>query len=396
MEKQSVLSSTRLFDKAKVGQFLNSRVGDLLFLSAFFLYLSSRVMEYSFLTDLTLFSMLSFMFRLLSMAFITGKIFLFSSYTPSFILVSEAILVILGISRVTAGSAALLMVGLFAICAANVDYRKICDVGFFAVFITVTIVMICSYFGVIRTNTTFATSVAQDLFGVEVRNSYGFIHVNCVGQMFLALLLCRTIRTKALFSRTEIVAWILVAAFLFFAVNTKTIALLILIPLIFQPMVRIFSNKISCRIIMFVACAAMAAGFMLVFNFDQSNGLFSGLNYLLANRLSYAHTFLERYPLTLFGQQLSLVSTEEANQLGIQAQILDNAYINILLRFGMLAVVLVMVCIFVCAKEALDNMNCGLMLAIAILCISGISETWILSIPGLVIFSRLFAVQNDS
>ena len=73
-----------------------------------------------------------------------------------------------------------------------------------------------------------------------------------------------------------------------------------------------------------------------------SNGSSFGilLNNLFSNRLYYINNFINYYDLTLFGQNLIFSGSDAVNLYGTYTQILDNCFIYLILRFGIVSFVI--------------------------------------------------------
>lgn len=101
--------------------------------------------------------------------------------------------------------------------------------------------------------------------------------------------------------------------------------------------------------------AAISIALMIAY---QGGGLLGTLNKVLTNRLYYAHEGYLNYGITLFGQQIQMTGWGGGRTVWAENYFyIDNSYVNILLRFGLVLLIAVLV---VCSLpySRLRN-NCG-------------------------------------
>ena len=103
--------------------------------------------------------------------------------------------------------------------------------------------------------------------------------------------------------------------------------------------------------------------------FYTGEGLFSLVNKLLSQRLEFGHAAFKEFGTSLFGQQI-YVTASERKIAGLGEEIIiDSAYINILMRSGIVVLILFLtgydVCLFRLAKED-DYMSFMILLILSI------------------------------
>ncbi len=90
----------------------------------------------------------------------------------------------------------------------------------------------------------------------------------------------------------------------------------------------------------FFAMAALSAWLMIFFN---DSGVMSWLNNILTNRLYYAHKGFLQYGVTAFGQQIDMLGWGGGKVINYEDYFyIDCSYVNILLRYGIVILLLVL------------------------------------------------------
>lgn len=75
-------------------------------------------------------------------------------------------------------------------------------------------------------------------------------------------------------------------------------------------------------------------------NFNYMNSNWQKLNAVLNNRLLFASSYLKSYDLKIFGQPIVIESSEQTIKTGLGGLTLDNAYLYLLIHFGVVAFII--------------------------------------------------------
>ena len=381
--------------RSLANELLSEKASAVMYCTALVLFTLSRVISYSYLAEWPIMSKMPDALLLLSMVCVVYKLILFDRYSNVRGLLIYGLIVIAGITYIASGSWLVFVLSLFVVGAADTHPLKMCSTAFAWIALLTAIVMTLSLIGAIDSKTSTTSSILSSIFGVGIRNSFGFAHVNYLGMLSISAYICRLIINNARFTPMETLSWVLCAIVLFFVVNTKTASCLILVGIIIQIIIRGKSKRVIFGSFFCISCFAAIAALYLAFNFNNANGLFDFLNRFLTGRLAFAHNFLESYPITAFGQHLFLVSTIDAAELGIRSQVLDNAFVHVLLHFGWLAFLGIMVSFLGLILLASRNGKVGVALSVSLLFIAGISETWLISMPGIIVLSQLLPMRDE-
>lgn len=386
-------TSLNISSKAK---YASITVGEVLFYAAIFVYLTYYGISSSYLSDSDILASLGDSLKYLSLALIAFKALLFTRYTIRQAIAAIIVLTILLISSLNSGSRELLTTGLFIFGAIGLDYKKICRLCFDQIFLLLAIIILSSLLGVIESRTVAVAEVSQGIYGISVRHTLGFRHVNTLGMFVVTMLICRVATTEFSFSHLENVVWVVVALVLFFFVNTKTAAFVILATVCFQLLLyRGLPAKATCLICVILSILFIGFGIVIAVKFDKSNALLLKINDLLSGRPNNAHKFLLQYPLTLLGQSIELIGTVEAEKAGVNALILDNGYINLVLRFGLLSFISFFALFAQSMFKSLQHADVSRIFLLMLIFAIGISETWLFTIPGSIVLMSLYGTESD-
>lgn len=104
------------------------------------------------------------------------------------------------------------------------------------------------------------------------------------------------------------------------------------------------------------------------------------LNDLLSGRLYSIKLLLSNYKINLFGNDLLLISTEEAYNKGIKAIILDNCYFHLLLHYGIVTFFTFYIAFKKLINTFFQNKETLLIIIFASFMILGLSETYLFKI----------------
>ena len=370
------------------------RVSDFFILLTITLCIVSSTIERSYLTDWHFFEVISKSLRWLAVVLVFLKATLFTRYTTGELIFTIVFSVSILLSYYYSGATTLLITGVLVVGSIGCDYWAICKTGFLVTSISILIVVLLAVLGIIDTYVSLTSETSVAIFSVEQRNSFGFLHVNYFGMFVAIILFCRLNMTRYAFSIREMFVWVIVALFCFAVVNTKTVSLLIFVALAVHFLLQHISNRAFCIVCVVLVTACLVAGFTLPRVYDSSSQFLIFLNDVLTGRLALAQSFLRDYSVGLFGQNLDLVSTIEARQSGISAHVLDNAYIHLLLHYGLIPTILILFMFGYLLHRSVLSEDVGTAFSVALVFIVGLSETWFFALPGAIVLMSVFSTAQ--
>lgn len=280
------------------------------------------------------------------------------------------------IARRYSGADALLETGLLIAGANDIDYRKILKV-YLIVEIPMTIcAMIAGYTGVI-TNLVYHR-------GEQVRMSFGFVYPTdfAAGIIFMvtAWVVLRQVRCTWIEIGLMIISVILFEKYC--DVRNSEIVMMILIICVVYLKIR---NKLAAKkgkeytpslllkILCLVAPYGLAGFMILVSRFYRPDiEWMAKLNTLFSTRLSLGKEVFDRYDIQIWGQDIPMRGNGGSTEVVADYFFIDSSYVNILMRLGLVAFILVMLIISIIMIKNLNHPY--MLMAMAIVCIHSVME----------------------
>jgi len=202
--------------------------------------------------------------------------------------------------------------------------------------------------GFICTNLFYFIGAAKDVQLLRVssdhtivRHSFGYVHPNiCFMTLFVIIVdyyLLLVIKNKRINLYHVIFS---LAVTVLYRIGTDSRSGFYLIILLIAVFVlqsrRKFLQKHSkiVDILCFSPLICLALSILFIYIYGVNDTLAKFMKELTTNRISSMYYFWNKYDITLFGQKLYKIGTQEAERLGVQAYVLDNLYINLILNQG--------------------------------------------------------------
>lgn len=289
------------------------------------------------------------------------------------------ILLVIGsfiIARRYSGVDALLETGFLIAGANDIDYRKILKV-YLIVEIPMTIcTMIAGYTGVI-TNLVYHR-------GEQVRMSFGFVYPTdfAAGIIFMvtAWVVLRQVRCTWIEIGLIIISVVLFEKYC--DVRNSEIVMMILSICVVYLKIR---NKLAAKkgkgyipslllkILCLVAPYGLAGFMILVSRFYRPDiEWMAKLNTLFSTRLSLGKEVFDRYDIQIWGQDIPMRGNGGSTEVVADYFFIDSSYVNILMRLGLVAFILVMLIISIIMIKSLNHPY--MLMAMAIVCIHSVME----------------------
>lgn len=289
----------------------------------------------------------------------------------------------------------LLYIIAFAFLCRKIEPEKIFRTYAISVMFAFTFVLLCWKLGLVESNV------------ISGRNYLGFAYSTFGPNLFFHACLAFVAGTKR---KIPILLWaviLLVNIWLFIKTDTMAVfaelgVLFVLYYITRNEKVQdfIFNNKItSWSISNFVY---LAAGITIVFQciYNLNYEKFSGLNELLSNRLSLARQAFSEYDVSLFGQSISWHTTLNTNSnSGEKYFYVDSSYLQILLSYGILMLVILCIFMAIMGKYSVKTRNINISIALIIFLVHCITDPQLLSFrydPFLVAVAAAYMFVNKS
>ena len=289
------------------------------------------------------------------------------------------ILLVIGsfiIARRYSGVDALLETGFLIAGANDIDYRKILKVYLIVEIPTTICTMIAGYTGVI-------TDLVYHR-GEQVRMSFGFVYPTdfAAGIIFMvtAWVVLRQVRCTWIEIGLMIISVVLFEKYC--DVRNSEIVMMILIICVVYLKIR---NKLAAKkgkeytpslllkILCLVAPYGLAGFMILVSRFYRPDiEWMAKLNTLFSTRLSLGKEVFDRYDIQIWGQDIPMRGNGGSTEVVADYFFIDSSYVNILMRLGPVAFILVMLIISIIMIKSLNHPY--MLMAMAIVCIHSVME----------------------
>lgn len=254
--------------------------------------------------------------------------------------------------------------------------------------------MLTRGFGIICTNICYAIGIAGDVVlvrytnsGHSIRHSLGFLHPNiCYAMVFIVII---DFYLLQIFNNNRI-KWYttVIVAIISFIYETQTgargafvIQWLTVLLFYLEFRFEFFSRHRKIAIIMSNLSIIMCLFSILIEKLYEKNSVIGAiLNSFATNRISSMYYYWNNYKITIFGQMLNKLSTQQAMLTGERALVLDNFYFNLILGYGMLfTVVFLYLYIKLCRNIYLSG-NVYIFIVLCVFAIYGLVEGTIINI----------------
>lgn len=257
-----------------------------------------------------------------------------------------------------------------AFSARHMNWRKFVIGNVCLYFSALVSVMVCHQLGFL---------VSQNFFrGTAVRIDMGFSHPNAYGAYFMVLCMAWMVMRFDRLKWYDYLLFVSIAAYVWIRPNSRASALIIMAMVILLPLFKYGGKWIGCRAVRLLLSLCYPVGFVFSltcsFFYNENNGVFSFVDSALSGRVALAKQFMFSYPPTLLGQRLKLVSSAKSISKGIPAAILDNAYMHLYLRLGILSAVLFMGIMVLAVYQVICRKYYGFLLALCLFSVYGLFE----------------------
>ena len=269
----------------------------------------------------------------------------------------------------------LFILGTLILSSKGVNFRKLVKIDFITRLWGITMTIILCLIGVINDFIMYRYDLNN--FIIEIRHSLGFIHPNTLSVNILILLMGYIyLRYKNIKLIEFILIFIIMYIFSKITGSRNGVICITITILLFylEKIFNIFSNNWVKHFIVYsvVLCTVLSILLTTLYKYDYN--VINIVNSLLTGRIKSASYFLDTYGFSLLGQKVNLVSIIQSQQTSEQMRILDNLYMSLAIRSG---IILLYIYIIMYMKLYIRLFNekkiCEIILVVVI-CLSGLIE----------------------
>lgn len=259
-----------------------------------------------------------------------------------------SITIILIIVTIKSHDNLLLKVFILSIAFGNIEFKK---------FIKLDVVIRIMFF--ITVVMLYNMGLTENYFMYRedgtMRSSMGFAHPNNFGQYLLVICIDLVLLRFNKLSLIDYVYVLLSIILINYFSNSRTSQICLGLLFLIMILLRNHINIINCKLIKVLIINSFLIftiiPILLANNYRENKEWAVQFNDLLSNRIAYASQFLEHYDINLFGNDIEMKYTQEARANKEQPWVLDNSYLVILLRYGLIAYIIIYILMITITKD---------------------------------------------
>ena len=294
----------------------------------------------------------------------------FQSYKVSEMVIISLITAFVAFATINSNHHTMMSTWIFIVAAKHIDFDRMVGIAYFVQLIMIAIVFYMFINGYIKEDLIYRGSI--------LRHSLGFSHPNQLGIRIFLLLVSRCYYRKNKLNFIDVGVVIVAAIFVNKVANSKTsyyaLIMLAVISSIYV-LLRILHNdmKILANVAIAVGIIANIGSVILSTIELNKHQILNSLNIFMSKRFSQCHRTMKYYGVELFGQDVQLIVKRPI--VGVVYHFwLDNAYMSILLRYGVVVFLIFSMLYFATMLYLKRTSKVYLLMIMALYSIYGIME----------------------
>lgn len=295
------------------------------------------------------------------------------SYTKRELMIIIFITIPVIIATVLSGQRQMMSVWMFIVAAKNVDVNSVICTAYRISLIMLPLVMLMCLLGIIENATMMRGSVQ--------RFALGFSHPNQLGLSVFQLMACYCYINKDKLYKLNYVYFLLVVLFLVKIPNSKTAYIATTVLLFMLVLYKFIRNQKPEYMVAYekgILIGTFCLNFFSVFfsYIDVNrNFILARINSWMSSRFSVCHKVWLLYGVSFLGQRI-YVTESERELVGIKNRLwLDNSYVSLLLRYGILMFLIFSIGYLCLVKSMLLKREYVLAIILFLYAIYGLMET---------------------
>lgn len=266
------------------------------------------------------------------LALLLVQIVFFQTYQLRELLLVGMITIFIAYATINSNHNTLMSTWIFIVASKSIDFDKFIKLTYYVQLIMIAVVIYMYFNGYIRDYSIYRGSV--------LRHSWGFSHPNQLGVRAFLLMVCRCYYRRKNLNVIDISLVIAVAVFVNKVANSKTsyyaLIILAVISIVYTMLVYLDCNmNFFCNICIFTAVLTNVGSIILSTINLNNYSLLKAFDVVMSKRFSHCYRTMRYYGIGLWGQDVQLIVKRPI--IGtIYHFWLDNAYMAILLRYGII------------------------------------------------------------
>lgn len=231
----------------------------------------------------------------------------------------------------------LFIISIMILSSSKVNFKQIVKIDFLCRLAGVISTILLCFIGITKDFIMYRIDQTTNM--MEIRHSLGFIHPNTLsGHLFIIVAAYIYLRNKQL----KIIESIILFGIIYIVADitgSRTAIIVIFIMLLFLNLDKIFgltNKKIVKLTLIYSVLICTIVSLILIVLYEYDFELINKINEIFTGRIKSARYFFDTYGLSLLGQDVNLVSIIEFQQTSEQMRILDNLYMSLAIRSGII------------------------------------------------------------
>lgn len=358
----------------------NYKNGENLFYIAYLLFLlSTIVFDYSEIQYFPQAYLIKKIIKFTMYTLLSFKIIFYSRYTIREILLLIIVIPCFFISYICSKRYNLFIGMILIIASKNVDLQKIIKFDIKYRILIVSLIIILCLIGIIE------NYILIRYENMQLRYGMGFIHPNTLAGLIMVICL-EWIYIR--YNNIKIYDYlgIIVIMFIVYKItDSRSSIIVIIMALILTIYFKKYHKKFEKRNIMKLLFSSiifflMLGSVILCINYNIHNEFMLNLNKLFSGRINQGNIFINNYGFSIIGQSVETVSYRAALNKNIKAAILDNAYINMGIIYGIIPLFLFLLSYSLLIKKAIKERIYPILVMLITFALYGVMETYLFNI----------------
>ena len=174
----------------------------------------------------------------------------------------------------------------------------------------------------------------------QIRYSMGFSHPNVfAAYLFSATLSLFFVLFNKNYKKSKLIFLLIASIILGYNItSSRTLVISIIVLIVFLCFSK--KNLKILKIAKYLPITIAAISLILGYAYNSNNQILNNLNTLSSQRVYFMNKFLNEYNVTLFGNKIEYISSIYGKENGIEAMVLDNAYLLFILKYGIIMTII--------------------------------------------------------
>lgn len=337
---------------------------------------------------------IGYVFMAVSALYTIAKFIWHNTYTKKEMILSVLIIIAFVMPAILTDYSFIFWVGFLIVGAKDVDFKKILKVYLVISVTFMVMAFSASQYGLIEDLQYYA--VRED--GIYFRKSYGIVYpTDYAAHLFYMILATVVLFDEKISTMSKVWLSLLVAGSVYFTSNAQTTTLCLIgfaVLCVLAEIIKKYMMYVE-KVLRWipVLCASCFLGLSLLY--DSNRQWMVRLNELLSGRLELSKIAFDNYDIRIFGQNIFEIGRGSSIEWKENYFFLDDAYVSILLRYGIVLFVITLVSMMFLSKRASDDRKFIIVIALVAISVHSIMEHRLIDIAYNPMILALFASLTE-